>query len=133
MVLAKIAGEGKTVKARPAKAASTKAAPRAKRLRGEATIKAPKKLATIDRKINGDKHTLKGWYKLTTKNGNPTLDSGDQIAVSLRGKELDEVYAIVAKAIGETQASLKARYAKLNPGMQRMNLGNRLRAGKKAD
>jgi hypothetical protein len=67
-----------------------------------------------------------------TAGGNPSVDSGDKIAIRLRGKTLDEVYKEAAEALGETQKELKAKYAHLNIGMQRMSLGNRIRAaGKK--
>lgn len=60
--------------------------------------------------------------------GNATMDNGDELAKKLRGAELDDVYAQASKVLGETQTALKAKYAHLNPGMQRMNLGNRMRA-----
>jgi len=59
--------------------------------------------------------------------GRTSCDTGDQVADTLRGKTLDEAYAIVAKVIGDTQKALKARYQHLNPGHQRMCIGNRLR------
>jgi hypothetical protein len=68
------------------------------------------------------------YVKGTTPAGNSTADNGDAVAAKLRGMELDALYAFAAKTLDETQTGLKARYAKLNPGMQRMNLGNRLRA-----
>jgi len=67
------------------------------------------------------------YVKSTTKAGNVTADNGDDVASKLRGLELDAVYARAAKVLGVSQASLKAKYAKLNIGMQRMNLGNRIR------
>lgn len=60
--------------------------------------------------------------------GNATMDNGDATAKKLRGVALDDVYAEASKILGESQAALKAKYAHLNPGMQRMNLGNRMRA-----
>jgi hypothetical protein len=60
--------------------------------------------------------------------GNATMDNGDELAKQLRGAELDDVYALASKALGETQTALKAKYGHLNVGMQRMNLGNRIRA-----
>jgi hypothetical protein len=59
--------------------------------------------------------------------GNTSLDCGDAVAKQLRGKELDEVYKIVAKATNEPEKDLRKRYEHLNPGQQRMNLGNRFR------
>jgi hypothetical protein len=63
-----------------------------------------------------------------TAAGRPTLDIGDKTATKLRGMSLDETYKVVSKATGESESELRARYKKLNPGMQRMNLGNKLRA-----
>lgn len=57
-----------------------------------------------------------------------SLDNGDPIAVMLRGVEtLEEMYETVAAKIGVAEDELKAKYGHLNTGMQRMNLGNRLR------
>lgn len=58
---------------------------------------------------------------------NGSLDCGDRVAVKLRGKTLDEVYDIVASVVLVPVNELKTRYAHLNVGMQRMNLGNVLR------
>lgn len=54
--------------------------------------------------------------------------SKDEVAMSLQGLTLDEVYAIAAPALGSSEADLRAKYGHLNPGMQRMNLGNRMRS-----
>ena len=48
------------------------------------------------------------------------------------GFTLDEVYKLAAKELKESEKDLRARYRHLNPGMQRMNLGNRMRAAAKA-
>ena len=61
-----------------------------------------------------------------------TLDIGDATAKRLRGFTLDEVYKLAAKELKESEKDLRARYRHLNPGMQRMNLGNRMRAAAKA-
>lgn len=82
-----------------------------------------------DRKYDCSRYVrkLNGKTNLSAS-GNATMDNGDQLAKSLRGVELDEVYAQASKVLGESQAALRAKYAHLNPGMQRMNLGNRMRA-----
>lgn len=54
-------------------------------------------------------------------------DIGDTVASMLRGKSLDEAYEIAAEFIGVPENELRAKYVKLNPGQQRMNLGNRMR------
>lgn len=63
-----------------------------------------------------------------TAGGNVSVDSGDKLAQELRGATLDQVYARAAKELNEKEADLRAKYKHLNPGMQRMNLGNRIRA-----
>lgn len=71
-----------------------------------------------------------------TASGNKTVDNGDKLANKLRGMELDAVYKLAVETMnaaleeGEekvTVASLQKKYGKLNLGMQRMNLGNRMR------
>lgn len=54
-------------------------------------------------------------------------DIGDNVGTMLRGKSLDEAYAICSKFIHVPEDELRAKYRKLNPGQQRMNLGNRMR------
>lgn len=73
-----------------------------------------------------------------TAKGTRTFDCNDPVATKLRGLELKEVYELVAEemvAAGETDSpvaavtrELQAKYGHLNLGMQRMNLGNKLRA-----
>ena len=52
-------------------------------------------------------------------------------AFLLRGKSLDAVYKLAAKKLGEDEKKLHGRYQHLNLGIQRMNLGNRIRAASK--
>lgn len=75
--------------------------------------------------------------KQKTASGNQTIDCGDKLADQLRGMDLDAVYDKAVKVLntaleeGEkphTKQSLVAKYKGLNVGMQRMNLGNRMRA-----
>lgn len=55
-------------------------------------------------------------------------DVGDEVALLLRpAKTLDDVYRIAAKYIKVPEDELRQRYAHLNNGQQRMNLGNRMR------
>ena len=60
--------------------------------------------------------------------GKKSKDNADEVAVMLRGKTLDEVYGIAESWLTTSAEELKARYAHLNAGQQRMNVGNRLRA-----
>lgn len=55
------------------------------------------------------------------------VDCGDDLAAYLRGMELADVYRYTANIIGTTIRTLETQYGHLNPGMQRMSLGNRLR------
>lgn len=83
-----------------------------------------------------------------TASGRDTVDINDEVASALRGMDLDSLYNYVcvelekyepaarfSKAMGAAFKSagitcgafLQIRYENLNPGMQRMNLGNLLR------
>ena len=66
-----------------------------------------------------------------TSGGHVSVNNGDEIAQKLLGKDLDQVYAMAAKALKEDEADLRSKYGHLNVGMQRMNLGNRMRAAAK--
>ncbi len=66
-----------------------------------------------------------------TPSGRKTVDIGDKTAELLRGKSLDQIYKLAAKKLGEDEQQLRERYKHLNPGMQRMSIGNRLRAASK--
>lgn len=63
-----------------------------------------------------------------TAGGHQSVDCNDKLASKLRGLSLDEVYAEASKMLNEPVKALKAKYEHLNVGMQRMNLGNRMRA-----
>ena len=56
-----------------------------------------------------------------------SIDKGDATAVALRTMDLLSVYAAVSNATGTSITDLKDRFGHLNPGMQRMNLGNMMR------
>lgn len=79
---------------------------------------------------------------ITTQSGKTVIDIDDYVAGILRGLNLNDTYDTVARyirAINETAVDakglevldtidkLQAKYSHLNPGMQRMNLGNKLR------
>lgn len=59
-----------------------------------------------------------------------SMDCADPVALSLRGSTLDDVYAIASEATGYPVDELRQKYAHLNLGMQRMNLGNLIRRSK---
>lgn len=79
------------------------------------------------RVVAGREHDISNYEKSTSAGGHTSYDNGDDLAAKLRGKTLDEVYAYAAKTLKVDEKTLRAQYKKLNPGMQRMNLGNRLR------
>lgn len=112
------AAEPRVVRARKpkkeAKVAKAKKAPKAKAKKGDGIVRGA---LTLSKKYN----------KGTSNAGNVSYDSGDKLAQELRGVALEDVYDIAAKKLGVTVRSLKGQYGNLNPGMQRMNLGNRLR------
>lgn len=65
--------------------------------------------------------------------GTRYIDNGDNVGQELRGLVLEEVYGVVGRALKAsgkkiTIKGLKEKYEHLNPGMQRMVLGNMLRA-----
>ena len=73
-----------------------------------------------------------------TATGRPCLDIDDRVATALRGLNIDDCYRqtsryLVALGVAPTDkrpvtmSGLRAKYGHLNPGMQRMNLGNVLR------
>ncbi|AIZ01482.1 hypothetical protein J3_0035 [Vibrio phage J3] len=67
------------------------------------------------------------YQKTRTAKGNTSLHSGDVVAVGLAPLVLSEVYAVAAEMMGVDVDTLVAKYQHLNEGMQRMNLGNRIR------
>ncbi len=72
-----------------------------------------------------------------TEEGAPFIDNGDPIAKQLRGWTVEQVAKLAATKCGGTQTGWIEFYTTdrlaegkkaLNPGMIRMNLGNRIRA-----
>lgn len=59
-----------------------------------------------------------------TASGRVSIDNGDRVAATLRGMQLPSIYRLVADTLQTSIPELEARYRHLNPGMQRMNLGN---------
>ncbi len=62
-----------------------------------------------------------------TTHGNRTIDIDDDVARMLRGTDSKEMYDVAANMLNESPKSLQSQYGHLNVGMQRMNLGNRMR------
>lgn len=74
------------------------------------------------------------YQKSKSASGGASLNNGDVVANGIAGMEVSTIVEIAVKmgvakpAKGETPAEdLSTKYAHLNVGMQRMNLGNRLR------
>lgn len=109
------------------------------------TVKARKRDVRVieggihNRRVGDRRYDCSGYVRkvggkaLKSASGNATMDNGDDVAKQLRGLDLEDVYAAAAKLLGESKTSLVQRYAHLNPGMQRMNLGNRMRAAMAGD
>lgn len=79
------------------------------------------------RTVAGREHDISGYEKVKNASGHTSYDNGDDVATKLRGKTLDDVYAYASKQLKEPEKDLRTKYKHLNPGMQRMSLGNRLR------
>ena len=73
------------------------------------------------------KKYVKNYETVLASSGKKSKDSGDRVAVELRGLTLDAVYGAVATALDTDVETLIAKYCHLNEGQQRMCLGNRLR------
>lgn len=86
---------------------------------------APGKIAKIaSTAFNLDKYFVSD---IKTPTGRRTIDCADEVAQALRGADIDTVYAQAAEALEIAEADLRNQYGHLNIGMQRMNLGNRIR------
>jgi sRNA-binding protein len=135
----KIAKAAKALERAEAKAriSARKAADKAARAARKAAAKAAKPAhapkakrdpnAPLIKRIGDTRHDLSRYQSAKSASGNASLDCGDSLAVKLRGLSLDDVYKLASKELREPQTALRAKYAHLNVGMQRMNLGNRIR------
>ncbi len=95
-----------------------------------ATAKAKKKsTAKGARTIGGKEVDLSNYNKVKAPGGGVSYNNGDATAKKLEGKSLDDVYKIVARDTKQDEKELRKKYAHLNPGMQRMSLGNMHRKG----
>lgn len=95
--------------------------------------KAPREKKPLNERLNGVVESLylqfyQG-YTTTRKDGTKvrSMDKGDSVAQSLRGLSMEDVYKHAAKMTHTGVADLQNRFGHLNPGMQRMNLGNMIR------
>ena len=69
-----------------------------------------------------------GYVPTTAYSGRASLNNGDPIAEHLAGMSPLEVMQEAERLLGLDNGELVARYENLNPGQQRMNAGNRIRA-----
>ena len=104
--------------------------PKKTRKEASRTPREPRARKPISERRNGVIHAeyLPKYQSYKRADGKTSLDNGDGVASTLRAVALEQVYKICAREIGESIEALKTKYGHLNPGMQRMNLGNRLRA-----
>ena len=71
----------------------------------------------------------KGNYSYSDGYAGLSLNNGDDTAMTLKMLDPARVVAVAELVLpGINAGELAKRYAKLNPGMQRMNAGNRIRA-----
>ena len=75
----------------------------------------------------------KAAYTVSKVEGRRVIDNDDPVSRALRGVKLEQVYTIAARILNESEAELRAAYAKLNAGQQSMALRNRIRGEVKAD
>ena len=86
------------------------------------------------KKVGDKEFDLSEYVAVKSAGGNSSLDNGDKLAKDLRGLDIEEVYKRATKVLGREEVdALRKRYAKLNVGMQRMNMGNRMRAALRSD
>lgn len=72
-----------------------------------------------------------GYIPSIAASGKKSLSNGDAVAKALEGINAREVLLMTESLLGLPSGTLQAQYARLNPGQQRMNAGNRLRAALK--
>ena len=80
-------------------------------------------------KRNGllDPEATEKYLVCVTSGGRKSKHMGDRVSVMLEGKSIDEVYQTVSEMTQTPEQTLRAKWAHLNNGMQRMNAGNFLR------
>lgn len=72
-----------------------------------------------------------GYVPSIAASGKKSLSNGDAVAKALEGINAQEVLLMAESLLGLPSGTLQSQYARLNPGQQRMNAGNRLRAALK--
>jgi len=74
---------------------------------------------------------------IRTGSGRKSVDIGDVVAKNLRGDNLSTLYVkatfyLTELGVNVRSAEIRNRYLHLNPGMQRMNVGNLIRGAMKS-
>lgn len=70
---------------------------------------------------------ISNYTKSKSASGKKSMHNGDPVAVMLDQATLEETTKIAAAVCEVTQKELTEKYAHLNIGQQRMNMGNRIR------
>lgn len=68
------------------------------------------------------------YLRVKAASGKASQICGDEVSMFLKEKTLEETYGIASEQLDIPLIDLHDRYSHLNPGQQRMVLGNRLRA-----
>jgi hypothetical protein len=90
-----------------------------------------KRKQKLERRVgNRESVDLSDYVRVKSATGHDSLDCNDETAKQLRGVTLEQAYARAAKTLGESERTLRRRYGHLNRGMQRMVIGNLLRAAR---
>lgn len=85
--------------------------------------------APVSRNKYGRQPTKAAVDRRERQKSDQVRDNGDEVAVLLRVcGTIDAVYVAASKYLGVPESELRSKYAHLNPGQQRMNCGNRMRA-----
>lgn len=124
----KLTGTPAEKPAKPAKAIKPK--------RKTRTLEATGEEVTVNEALVQPDYTRYTKHEVKSPSGRKALDINDAAAALLRGHDISDCYFIVAKNMAKLDTSINAdamekeliaQYEHLNIGMQRMNLGNRLR------
>jgi hypothetical protein len=70
---------------------------------------------------------ISNYQKARASSGALSHHNGDPVATAVEGATPEEVYSLAASVLEVDVSELEDKYKHLNIGMQRMNLGNRMR------
>lgn len=89
-----------------------------------AESKAPKAAGPV--KIEAKREN---YIDVRSASGSKSMNNGDPVASILQGMDVEQVCKVASGVVGKEEvAKLIPKYAHLNVGMQRMNIGNKIRA-----